>query len=1065
MSAARRLFVATLFALVGGLVLSCASALALETLEAPGPVGVEARTTSATFYGELNPGKEGEAGTYELGTYEFLYKQGNDCEGGSHAPQTPGMSFGGGQESLPSEEVIGLKPHTEYTVCLRARSKAGETTVGPAATFRTALEAPEATAPTNVTSTSAMLNGVLNPGGEGEPGGYEFLYNASESECQGGEATGGSALGHEKEAVVAEVKELLPNTQYAVCVLVRNKAGETALGAPVTFTTSAVAPTLAEESVRNVLSTSAQVEAQVNPFGDDTHYYVQYGTVSCAVSPSSCTDVPALPGADAGSGQEAKTVSQILQDLAPATTYHYRMLARSGAGTVEGPDQTFTTPTATGQLPGSGQTEACPNEQLRTEQPYGLGLPDCRAYEMVSPPNTEGQDATDPFVRAVARAAVSGEAVTYASRGSFAGPTGGTFENQFLSRRGPEGWSTQAITPLHHAVSAETPPSFETMAFTPDLKDGIASTNASLTGEAPEGEWNFGLYVDDFANGSYRYVDDPFALGGGGYVLDTAGTSTDLSHVVVGTIVRGAGSGAWPVSEWVDGKVVLVSVTNKGEEIEVPAVGAASIDNVWRAVSANGSRVYFSSHAYNRAELTYVSPIPGQLYVRVDAEQPQSPMSGEECAVPTDACTIEVSASQRKAVDPHGPQTAHYWGASTDGSRVFFTSSAELTEDAATGPADNAANLYEYDLERPVGERLKDLTIDEADVDGAAVQGVVQVSEDGSYVYFVADGDLATGATADEPNLYVSHDDGAPRFIATLAARDVTDWEASNNGVEGGGGPETGTAVVTPSGARLAFISERSLTGYDNEQVEPGECTESIGSGDIGPETGECREIYLYNAETGGLVCASCNPSGARPVGPANFYANAGNYDEFRPYAQYRPRNLLEDGTLFFDSSDALVPHATDGRENVYEYEDGDVYPISDVAGGYESFFMDASPSGDDVFFGSSNQLLPQDTSNNVVVYDARVDGGFPVTVAPPPCDNGDSCRPPSAPQPGVFGAPGSATFSGSGNIVPAPGVTPVIKAKAKMVKCKKGHEKKKDKCVRQVKKKAKKSRDRKRSK
>ncbi len=130
---------------------------------------------------------------------------------------------------------------------------------------------------------------------------------------------------------------------------------------------------------------------------------------------------------------------------------------------------------------------------------------------------------------------------------------------------------------------------------------------------------------------------------------------------------------------------------------------------------------------------------------------------------------------------------------------MFFTSSVELTEDAYTGPADNSENLYEYDLERPVGERLKDLTVDKTDVDGAAVQGVVQASEDGSYVYFVADGDLGGKAVSGEPNLYVSHDDGVPVFIATLAANDERDWSRN--------GPELHDAVVAPDGSRLAFFS------------------------------------------------------------------------------------------------------------------------------------------------------------------------------------------------------------------------------------------------------------------
>ncbi len=164
----------------------------------------------------------------------------------------------------------------------------------------------------------------------------------------------------------------------------------------------------------------------------------------------------------------------------------------------------------------------------------------------------------------------------------------------------------------------------------------------------------------------------------------------------------------------------------------------------------------------------------------------------------------------------------------------------------------------------------------------------------------------------------------------------------------------------------------------------------------------------------------------------------------------YLRRDFSGDGSrLFFESFDELVTHASDGLSNVYEYEGGHVHPISNVAGGHESFFLDASASGNDVFFGTADQLLPQDRGNRVVVYDARVNGGFPVTVSPPPCENGDSCKPPPAPQPAVFGAPASATFSGAGNPAPAP-VMPVVqpKAKKKVAKCAADERRSHGKCV-----------------
>ncbi len=186
-------------------------------------------------------------------------------------------------------------------------------------------------------------------------------------------------------------------------------------------------------------------------------------------------------------------------------------------------------------------------------------------------------------------------------------------------------------------------------------------------------------------------------------------------------------------------------------------------------------------------------------------------------------------------------------------------------------------------------------------------------------------------------------------------------------------------------------------------------------------------------------MCASCNPSGARPTGPSSLGHNG---------IMYRARDFTEAGALFFDSSDALVPHASDGLQNVYEYENGHVYAISNVAGGEESLFMDASPDGDNVFFATADQLVTQDRDNRVDVYDARVDGGFPVSVSPPPCDNGDSCKPPASPQPAAFGAPASATFSGAGNPPSAAVAKPAVKVKSKKQGCRTGFVKRHGKCI-----------------
>ena len=167
----------------------------------------------------------------------------------------------------------------------------------------------------------------------------------------------------------------------------------------------------------------------------------------------------------------------------------------------------------------------------------------------------------------------------------------------------------------------------------------------------------------------------------------------------------------------------------------------------------------------------------------------------------------------------------------------------------------------------------------------------------------------------------------------------------------------------------------------------------------------------------------------------------------------YQSRYLSDGGRVFFDSADALVPQDVNGTIDVYEFEppqvgsceetsetysprsDGCVSLISSGTSREESAFLDASESGDDVFFLTAAQLSPRDTDTAYDVYDAHVCSAAspcPPEEAsePPPCDTGDSCRPAPSPQPDIFGAPASETFSGNGNLTQAPPSAPKAKAK-----------------------------------
>ena len=1061
-------------------------------------------------------------------TYSFEYSTkatGGKLEG--TIVKTPKENAGGTyvlEQGVTTATGPVLAPGTTYYYRVAVEDeqteKEGKRVEGKVVSFTTAIvpETPEGEEAKPVTATSATLHGLLNPHAVGDPSSYQFLYRASPvvpkysyeetppAECQGGQSSEdeatpvAAATGASPEPVEAEVKVLLPGTNYTFCLHTENAAGETALGAPVTFTTLPGPPEIVTESAADVESSGATLQAEIIPDGAETTYHFEYGTTEAYGRETPAEPVEGLLG--------TRVVETHVTGLDPNTTYHYRVTATNEVAgkveTVHGLDRTVTTPI----LLGSELGQNCPNEQRREEQPYGLKLPDCRAYEMASPLDTLGHDATSPVFNNElyddhSRAAVSGEAVTYESYGPFDDPLGATLYNQYLSRRGPEGWSTQAITPLHHPIATELGDPYPiAMIFTPELTAGITTTDASLAAGAPQGEIDeepiYAWYRYEFANHLFQYLGNTDL---GGYSEIAVGASTDLTHV------------AFVEGESVNGKLVPETVNNDGENIG----GGAT------AISANGLRVYFENGA--------------GIYLRVNAEQAQSPVgSGGECTVAADACTIEVSASQKtdgygpKGVDPNKGSVS-YAGASADGSKVFFTSDEELTNEASTGVSDRqevvvenahsgtftltfkgqttaplpfdasaeevqsalealssigagnvavnggyevtfegalagseqppltadgsslagenahvriqvlerpGTDLYEYDVD---SGKLTDLTPNATDAEGARVQEVMKVSREGSYVYFVAEGDLrGTGGTplhnsrgsepvVGEENLYVVHG-GTTQFITTTE----TLAQYGSHAVH---------AVVAPDGTHLGFQSQRSLTGYENVEAEKNEC---FGEG-------TCTEVYIYDAETGSLECASCNPTGARPIGNST------------------PEAVTEDGDVIFDSSDALVPHASDGRQNVYEYEGSHIYAISDVAGGFESFFVAMDPSGNNVFLGSADQLLPEDTGNSAVVWDARVGGGYPVASTPPPCNSGDSCKPPPTPQPALFGEPASTTFSGPGNIgTPPPPAGFGVAAGGKAAKCSKGSTKNaKGKCVKNSKsksaKKAKKSKKAKKAK
>lgn len=446
-------------------------------------------------------------------------------------------------------------------------------------------------------------------------------------------------------------------------------------------------------------------------------------------------------------------------------------------------------------------------------------LPDGRAYEQVTPPEKNGADVGGPtleglLANASGQGAASGDAIAYVSLTSFGDAQSAEIVTQYVSTRGPAGWSTHAITPPVTAASHIGLELSPFHFFTSDLSAGVLDWRQPyLTDGAPQGFDN--LYVRD-ADGTYRLVTSvmPSNVAPAEYRPSFEGASADLGHVVFeanDALAAGAPARVRSVYEWTGSAPRLVSVLPGAAGVATSAgAGDGQDDGFPDAISSDGARIFWTDGER-------------QLYVREDAVR-----------------TVKLNASRRAVSLGDGSATLR--AATPAGSKAFFTDEVALTDEAG----DAGGGLYEYDLE---DESLRDLTPDAGA--NPEVQGLLGVGDDGSSVYFVARAVLAAGAGEGAANLYLARA-GQIRFIATLSGEDEADYRQRAEGR---------LARVTPDGLHAAFLSKAPLTEYDNADALTG-----------APDS----ELYIYDARDGSIACVSCDPSGAPPVGSAKIPSEPG---------------------------------------------------------------------------------------------------------------------------------------------------------------------------------------------
>jgi hypothetical protein len=688
----------------------------------------------------------------------------------------------------------------------------------------------------------------------------------------------------------------------------------------------------------------------------------------------------------------------------------------------------------------------CPNEPLRVGR--SAALPDCRAYELVTPEKVDAAGGNLEFTESLATAFASndGEHLVLHALTVFFEPGSHHLGTDAVFSRTAGGW-------LLHSLTA---PGMEGETFQPELLSPTFSTTGFLAqrGLVEAGQLAFdvgpvgGPYTPiarEIPAGTREAPVTTYVAGANAGVAavpplnDVVLSSTDHELLPAGP-ERSAAEEAPPEQPDLyaasGGRLRLVNLNGEGK-LTSPCgaqLGAgANAGNAVNAVSADGSRIIFTSP---------VEPKPPgctarALYMRAEGRE-----------------TVDVSAPEEGvAIPPAEREPVLFDGASADGSRVFFTSESALTSQAGAGPY-----LYEYRTAAPAEHRLRLIADSVGTATAQSTNPEVLVSENGAVVYYAATEPLEV--------------QGQPRPVSGLFRYDSSAERSTYVA-----SPTTGAVAAEPlytsaDGRFLTFEAGREgvqLLGPEGLEVEP----RGVGN----------QQLYRYDAATGSVMCVSCGagfapPSGrieqatADPAGIASVLSVGGGLAT--------AVDISSDGSrVFFQTSARLA--STDTNEatqeeirqsgspnrgmDVYEWEadgteDGPgtvchapvgctfLLSAGEAVGAEQ--FLGASKDGRDVFLSSAAPLVAGAPSGFTSVYDARIGGGFAQKAGAVECT---SCQGVGNPPP-LFGTPSSASFAGAGNSPPpaaAAAVKPKPRPKPKpKPRCRRGYRRsRRGRCVR----------------
>jgi hypothetical protein len=681
----------------------------------------------------------------------------------------------------------------------------------------------------------------------------------------------------------------------------------------------------------------------------------------------------------------------------------------------------------------------CPNAALRGGA--SAHLPDCRAYELVTPTEKNGGYIN----RGSFLTSPEGQSVGFTSISGFANATSTIYtQTSYQASRSATGgqpaWNTVADTePESQFIDSHALLSTDFLDETFGDLSTLSKSEYSLESglrlwrlqevSGPESSLAFYLTGSDGVNVKVGPAVPSTASGLAqsrqnkleSEELQVVGMSADASHMVY-TDPEPAGPNQWPFSapgallEYTgtgNSQPMLVGIGNDGAFVNnCPHQllgGTSTFNNVANPISSDGSRIFFTDQCR------------GQLFARVD--------NGEATQHTVEISEPSSAACPKCNTDPATQRGAVFLGASEDGSKVFFYTEQPLLN--------GSGGLYEYNFNslpgRPVVTQISPGPLPALN-DSQTVGGTrIVISPDGSHVYFLSNLVLTEAPAPDVQGLDNAGHPVTSEAVAQPGGDNLYDYEQDTTY------PDGHIAFVAPINPSDTASSEEAAF---NTTPDGRILVLNVRSDLTSDDTSSAAQVFEYNSAADSMVRVShgeggYNDNGNGAVASATIAVAGKEESRFDPSSYYEHLTVSANGEyVYFQSPYALTPDALNlvpvglvfggsgagepaYAENVYEYHTGHVYLVSDGQdlsshNVSQVHLLGTDMSGRDLFFETTDQLVPQDTDSNKDIYDARVEGGIVPLPAPPSC-SGDSCQGQLNPAP-VLLSPGS-EFQAGGNL------------------------------------------------